>query len=742
MSITASWIVIAVVAIRFLFKNAPKWLRVVLWGFVGVRLILPFSFESVLSLIPSAETVPPDIVYAQVPKIHSGVSFINSAVNPALSQSLSPNLGGSVNPIQIVLFIAAFVWVLGLALMLVYTAVSYIRIRFRVKEAARLESNIYECDRVDTPFILGVIRPRIYLPSAMSDVDRQYVIAHEKAHIRRFDHVIKPLAFLLLSVYWFNPLLWIAYVLLCRDIELACDERVISDMGADIKKPYSDALINCSLPRRSIAACPLAFGEVGVKERVKSVLNYKKPAFWVIIAAVVVSIVAAVCLLTDPLPDRVFDINSLNINDIDVEYFVDGIRSHSMDSEYIYVNGNNPQITVDRNFNFLRMPRIRYFFFKGKDTYESDIIINSAYKTFTVSEYQKIHDEKTIFLLDHYLMALKYLPQDQILNLAPGDAYEIRLVENGSVLNYSNAITYSKDGVCEIDGWYIHLVVDALYGSDSAGYINGETLHLFFGDKGDGFYNMPENSIDDIQEKYPQYFGLDTSNGLDVIVWQMAENNYNFGLLPHTYEERYWLSDELTELKSVRLDDMRAIIESYGIPQEKIYIVPWQNPLSSYLGEYSIIMDGEDIDQMRQDYISLIEKMLFGYTDTEGGVVKYENDVFYYPIYDTVTFDVDGDGRDEHCTLGYGRTSGIFTFTFTAREVGEQELEYDTTFYSSWYDLSFEKCEDGVIRVKGVDQQHPPKTHLFDISFIDGNVALTENGKHIGEIMMYTEIIK
>jgi hypothetical protein len=134
--------------------------------------------------------------------------------------------------------------------------------------------------------------------------------------------------------------------------------------------------------------------------------------------------------------------------------------------------------------------------------------------------------------------------------------------------------------------------------------------------------------------------------------------------------------------------------------------------------------------------------MLFGYTDTEGGVVKYENDVFYYPIYDTVTFDVDGDGRDEHCTLGYGRTSGIFTFTFTVREVGEQELEYDTTFYSSWYDLSFEKCEDGVIRVKGVDQQNPPKTHLFDISFIDGNVALTENGKHIGEILMYTEIIE
>jgi hypothetical protein len=439
---------------------------------------------------------------------------------------------------------------------------------------------------------------------------------------------------------------------------------------------------------------------------------------------------------------------TISVPDIDTQLNiiekVEKIKKIERIDSHIYVNGDNHEITVDRDFDFVDSPTIRYFFFKGKYTYDAYLRAYPDTGAFYLTDSAKTEDEKTIFLLEHYLLALKYLPKNHILGMAPADKYIIRHAEKGTVDNYARAITYSKDGVCEIDGWYIHLVVEPMYESEGELYgTSDEAIHLFFGDKGTGVYkSSKDNDSKTLHEKYPQYVGLDTSNGLDVIVWQMAENNYNFGLLPHTDEERYWLSDELTELKSVRLDDMRAIIESYDIPREKLYIVPWQNPLSSYLGEYSIIMDGEDIYQKRQDHISLIEKMLFGYTDTEGGVVKYENDVFYYPIYDTVTFDVDGDGRDEHCTLGYGRTSGIFTFTFTAREVGEQELEYDTTFYSSWYDLSFEKCEDGVIRVKGVDQQNPPKTHLFDISIVDGNVALTENGKHIGEITAYTETIR
>lgn len=300
MSITASWIVLAVILLRMLLKKAPKWLSGILWVFVALRLIFPFSIESVLSLIPSAKTLPDNFVYTAEPTITSGIPAINYSVNPILSESLAPNPGASANPTQILSFIAAAIWLIGLGAMLIYMAISYIVLRVKVRERVHVESNIYLSDKIPSPFILGIIRPKIYLPSYISEEDKEYILCHEKAHIKRGDHLWKPLSFVLLAVYWFNPILWVAYVLLCRDIELACDEKVIKSLGEDIKKPYSLALINYSSPRRIIAACPLAFGEVGVKQRVKRVLNYKKPAFWIIIVSLVAITVAAVCLLTNP----------------------------------------------------------------------------------------------------------------------------------------------------------------------------------------------------------------------------------------------------------------------------------------------------------------------------------------------------------------------------------------------------------------------------------------------------------
>ena len=301
MSITAGWLVLAVIVLRFLLKKAPKAFSVILWGLVGIRLVLPFSFESVLSLIPSAETVPSNFVYSSVPEIDSGIGVINSAVNPIISGTLASNEISSVNPMQIITLIASVVWITGIAAMLLYTGVSYLRFRRKVREAAPLKDNIYLCDGIGTPFILGVIRPRIYLPSNISEADAQHVIAHETAHIKRRDHLWKPLGFLLLTVYWFNPVLWVAYILLCRDIELACDESVIRDKGVQIKKSYSEALVNCSVPRKMIAACPLAFGEGSVKGRIKSVLNYKKPTFWIIIVSIIACIAVSVCFLTNPI---------------------------------------------------------------------------------------------------------------------------------------------------------------------------------------------------------------------------------------------------------------------------------------------------------------------------------------------------------------------------------------------------------------------------------------------------------
>lgn len=300
MSITASWIALAVMLIRAIFKKLPKALTVFMWALVGLRLVFPFSFESVLSLIPSTETVPQDIIYSAKPALNSGLPVLDSAVNPVISENFTPDAGASVNPLQLAAYVASAVWVCGLAAMLVYAAVSYIRIRLRVREGMPVGGRVWICDRINTPFILGVFRPRIYLPSDIGNRDAEYVIAHENAHLARRDHLRKPIAFIILSVYWFNPVIWTAYILLCRDIELAADERVIKVMGTDIKRAYTDALINCSLPRRTIAACPLAFGETAVKGRVKNILKYKKPAFWIVAVSVAVCIVLSLCFLTNP----------------------------------------------------------------------------------------------------------------------------------------------------------------------------------------------------------------------------------------------------------------------------------------------------------------------------------------------------------------------------------------------------------------------------------------------------------
>ena len=304
LSISASWLVLVVLALRLVLKRAPKWVNVLLWGMVALRLMLPFSIESALSLIPSAETLSPEVVrFDPAPTITSGVELIDNAVNPSLSESFAAAPLASVNPLYVWTYLAGWVWLIGLAAMLLYALVSYLRLRRRVSASIPLRENIYVCDEVPSPFILGIVRPRIYLPSALDEAQRGSVLSHERAHLARRDHWWKPMGFALLAVYWFNPLLWLAYTLLCRDIELACDERVLRGMDAGQVKDYSSALLACSVPRRMIAACPLAFGEVGVGARVKNALRYKKPAFWVVAASVAVCVVVAVCFLTNPPTD-------------------------------------------------------------------------------------------------------------------------------------------------------------------------------------------------------------------------------------------------------------------------------------------------------------------------------------------------------------------------------------------------------------------------------------------------------
>ena len=317
MSISASWLVLAVILLRIILKSAPKWIRCILWGLVAVRLICPISIESIFSLLPSAESIPQDIMYVEKPTIHTGVTAINSTVNPYLSESMAPGIGDSVNPMQVVMSLATAIWIIGMIGMCIYAFVSFSRIKNKAEASLPVRENIFLSDYIDTPFVLGVLRPRIYLPSSLAEDDKaEFVIAHEKAHIRRRDHWWKPLGFLLLAIYWFNTVIWIAYILLCRDIELACDEYVIGSLKDKEKKAYSDALLSCSMRasgyyRNMVSACPLAFGEVCVKDRVKAVLHYKKPAFWLVVLGVLGCIIAAVCFLTNP-PENAPDLSFLN----------------------------------------------------------------------------------------------------------------------------------------------------------------------------------------------------------------------------------------------------------------------------------------------------------------------------------------------------------------------------------------------------------------------------------------------
>ena len=304
MSISASWLVVAVLILRLVLKKAPKWVNVLLWGIVAVRLICPFSFESALSLIPSAETFPEKIISGPSFDVQTGITPIDNRINDYLGDRYFEGVTVPTNNGNNVMTILTIVWIIGILLLATYTVISYWRLHREIDTAVRYKDNIFQSENVSSPFVLGIINPRIYLPFSMNEQDMEHVVAHEQAHIRRKDHWWKPLGFLLLTIHWFNPLMWLAYVLLCRDIELACDEKVIKGLGNEQRADYTQALVACSVNRRMIAACPLAFGEVGVKERVKSVMNYKKPAFWVIILAVIACVIVAVCFLTNPKQDR------------------------------------------------------------------------------------------------------------------------------------------------------------------------------------------------------------------------------------------------------------------------------------------------------------------------------------------------------------------------------------------------------------------------------------------------------
>ena len=487
MSISAGWLVLAVLALRLILKKVPKWVNVLLWGIVAIRLICPFSIESALSLIPSRETISPEIMMDWTPEITTGIAPIDQAVNPVISTSFAPSPGASVNPLQILIPVAANLWLLVVLILLAYTAISYLSLRSKLRTAVILRDNIFQCETVSSPFVLGILKPRIYLPYNMDGQNLHHVVAHEQAHINRKDHWWKPLGFLLLTVYWFNPLMWVAYILLCRDIELACDEKVIAKLGNDQRAEYTQALVACAVNRRMIAACPLAFGEVGVKDRVKSIMNYRKPTFWIIVTALIVCLVVAVCFLTDPNPSREFSMNGNNISDLDPEAIVERILDvEDWESGNVYMNSMNFSLHVDSNFNWMDSQTVSYFFSNAKHTYGAQLRIFPEEGKYFLTEPTEWQEQSRIFLLQHYLEAIKYLPQYEIMQMAPADRYIISHVDGGSPSDYERVIRYSSYGVEETDGWFIHLQIQPLHW-DGEGYrgTGEEVIEAFYGGTND-----------------------------------------------------------------------------------------------------------------------------------------------------------------------------------------------------------------------------------------------------------------
>lgn len=293
MNITACYVILFVIVVRLLLRKAPRIFSYILWVAVLFRLVCPLSFESIFSLIPAnSRPVPENLMYAGNPQVQSGIAAVDQAVDRSLS--VPEAAGAAEDPIQLWIALGEAIWLIGMAVLLAYGIFAAIRFQRRLKHANHMEGNIYEFDGSSTPFVFGILKPRIYLPGGISETERRYIIKHEQTHIRRFDHVIKPIAYLVLCIHWFNPLVWAAFFLMSEDMELSCDESVIRQLGSDIKKDYSSSLLSLSAGKRIIGGCPLAFGESNIKGRINNILNYKKPAFWIVIAAVV--IVAAVCV--------------------------------------------------------------------------------------------------------------------------------------------------------------------------------------------------------------------------------------------------------------------------------------------------------------------------------------------------------------------------------------------------------------------------------------------------------------
>lgn len=592
MSITASYLVLAVVVARLLLNKAPKWINCLLWALVGIRLICPFSFESSLSLVPSSQTISVNSSSTGRPfTVQSGVPVVDSNINEIIGDKYYEGVTVPTNTFADMTNVLAIVWLVGLFAMLLYGAISYLRLHKKVGASILLTDNTYYCDNIDTPFILGFFKPKIYVPSGISEEQIGYIALHEKAHLKRKDHFWKPLGFILLSVYWFNPVMWVAYILLCRDIETACDEKVIKNMPDSEKKSYSETLVSCSVQRRMVMACPLAFGEVGVKQRIKSVLNYKKPTFWVIILSFILFTVVAVCFISNPVNNKVdrilnedgYEVISAKEQNISF-YFTSWILTDEMfERDGVYKVRNRDIINDCVIFSF-------------KEVHSHDDVFTL---TFDVT-YEGVPDDGTIYVVDanqfegglelgdkisvsdpfgkvgdgtpYYSYCHSKGPGYEFCFDVPKAWFETRR-DNKIVVNFDTlAVAYEKS--------------ESKANSHSIGIIGGADgpTSIIVSDKNE------KKEIKKLQEKYPHFFELNTEKGVTVYVTKLSQHNYECYLtsnLNPTDPQKVLHFDDFSSL-----EEMKQILSIYNLPAEKITVEPIRHLLSSYIGddsEYNVV---------------------------------------------------------------------------------------------------------------------------------------------------------
>lgn len=425
MSLTASVAIVFVLLLRLMLKKAPKVISYALWAVVLFRLLCPVSIESSFSLFglmdapttegtnmtTSIEYVPENIVHTEYPAVTLPVPGVSEVINGTLPSGQEQLVA---DPLEAPTTIATYVWIAGVLVMAAYSVISYRRLRQKLLTASPLRDNIYLADEITSPFVMGLVRPKIYLPSDMEEREQAYIIRHEQHHIRRGDHIIKALAFLALSIHWFNPLVWVAFIYSNKDMEMSCDEAVVKKMGDGILADYTASLLSLATGKHIIAGMPLAFGEGDTKGRIRNLANWRKPAFWVVLVAVIACIALAVGLMTNPAAEREFPINGSNVSDLDTEQVVEMIaRAEKLeDGSQLCVNADNFDLMLTPDFNWANDGAIRYFYTKDQTVYSAQLRMFHEDNKYFITDSDKWIEQEQIFKLFHYLDALKYMPQE------------------------------------------------------------------------------------------------------------------------------------------------------------------------------------------------------------------------------------------------------------------------------------------------------------------------------------------